>query len=80
MKITKLVIAVFLLLFAVSGAVGLVSFDIVVPCVVVCTAMITLIDAKRLESEKRIQEARSVKNSARFMVLLVVIWFLYKTA
>lgn len=79
MKTIKLIIAVFLLLFAISGAVGLVSFDIVVPCVVVCTAMTVFIDAKRLEAENKMQEARSVKGSARFMILLAVIWVLYKS-
>lgn len=79
MKTIKLIIAVFLLLFAISGVIGLVSFDIVVPFAVICTAMITLVDAKRLEMEHKMQEARSVKSSARFMVLLAVIWILYKS-
>ena len=78
MKTVKLIISVFMLLFAVLAFAGAMPFDAAVPCIVICSAFVTFVDSKRLESEKRYNEARSVKSAAMFMVMLAMAWIFYK--
>lgn len=78
MKLVKLIVAVFMLLFAVFGVLGVISFNAVVPVVVICAAFVTYIDAKRLAAENRENEARSMMNVVVFMVALAMFWFFIK--
>ncbi len=77
-KIIKLAISVFMLLFAVLAFAGAMPFDSAVPCIVICSAFVTFVDSKKLESEKRYNEARNVKSAAMLMVMLAMAWVFYK--
>lgn len=70
--------AAFMLIFAFFGAAGLVSFDIVLPVVIMGAAFITYMDAKRKSREGRTDEARSLMNVVTFMIALIMIYFLCK--
>lgn len=78
MKLVKLIVSAFMLIFAVFGILGVISFDAVVPVVVICTAFVTYIDAKRLAAENRENEARSMMNAVIFMIALAMFWFFMK--
>lgn len=78
MKMIKLMLSAFMLIFALFGALGFVSFDIILPVVVVCIAFITYIDAKKLAREKRTNEARSLMNVVVFLAALVMFYLFTK--
>ena len=73
MKIVKLVLSALMVIFAILAAVGFIQFEKAIPMLIMCAAFITFLDAKRLASEKRYNEARTLMNTVIFMVALVII-------
>jgi 1,4-dihydroxy-2-naphthoate octaprenyltransferase len=74
MKTIKLMLSAFILMFALLGVARVISFDVVLPVVVVCTAFISYTDARKMMRENRPNEARPVMNAVVFMLALAGIW------
>ena len=78
MKLFKPILAAFIVIFAALGVLNIVSFDIVLPTVVICVAFITYYDAKRAAADGNTSQARTLMTTVIFLIALSLFWLFGK--